>query len=521
MNRTKAIQAIDENSEFDVIVIGGGASGIGIALDATLRGYRTLLVEKFDFAKGTSSRSTKLVHGGVRYLAQGDIQLVKEALRERGYLKRNAPHLVKNQEFIIPNYTWWEGIFYIIGLSLYDLLAGKLSFGKSILLNSEKTRKVLPGIKEKGLKRGVLYHDGQFDDSRLAIDLVHSIFEQGGFAINYFEATEILKDESGKVAGISATDGTSNEHYKLRSSIVINAAGVWVDDILRMDHNETKRLVIPSQGVHLVLDKSFHPGSFALMIPKTNDGRVLFAVPWHEHIIVGTTDTPLEHALDEPVAQEKEIDFILNTASHYFKKTPQRKDVLSVFAGLRPLAAPKKATSKTKEISRSHKILVSPSGLLTITGGKWTTYRKIAEDTMNTAIRNSVLSFKPCITKSFRISGFSDESIEGDHFSVYGSRKEKILDLILENPELGRKLHADLNYTLAEVTWICRNEMVIKLEDMLARRLRILFLNARAAVQIAPEIAVIMGKELGWSDEKINAETMAFKEIAKNYILTT
>jgi glycerol-3-phosphate dehydrogenase len=519
MNRKEVIAAIEENPKFDVIVIGGGATGIGIALDASIRGYRTLLVEKSDFTKGTSSRSTKLVHGGVRYLANGNIKLVVEALRERGYLKRNAPHLVRNQEFIIPNYRWWEGWFYTIGLKLYDLMAGGLSFGKSVHLNSKTAKKSLPGIRENGLKGGVLYHDGQFDDSRLAIDLIHSVFEQGGFAINYFPAFEIIKDKSGKVCGITAKDNVNGNTYSLEAKTVVNAAGVWVDDIMKMDHPESEKLVVPSQGVHLVLDKKFLPGPFALMIPKTDDGRVLFAVPWHEHVLVGTTDTPLDHALYEPVALEKEIDFILSTAGRYFKSAPGREDVLSVFAGLRPLAAPKNNSSDTKEISRSHKILVSQSGLITITGGKWTTYRKMAEDTVDKAISVSGLKFRPCVSKDFKISGYCIDMVDGDPYSVYGSRREEILQLIRENPKYGKKLHSDLSYTLAEVVWICRNEMVIKLEDVLARRLRVLFLNARAALELAPEIAAFMGAELGWTDEKVKSEISDFKDVAKNYIL--
>jgi glycerol-3-phosphate dehydrogenase len=519
MNRTQVIQTIEENPDFDFIIIGGGATGIGTALDATLRGFRTLLLEKSDFTKGTSSRSTKLVHGGVRYLAQGNVYLVLEALRERGYLKHNAPHLVRDQEFIIPNYRWWEGIFYTIGLTLYDLMAGRLSFGRSIHLNSDQVKKDLPGINEKGLKGGVLYHDGQFDDSRLAIDILHSVFEQGGFAINYFPAITILKDISGKINGISARDDINGKVYQLKSRIVINATGVWVDDILKMDHPETEKLVIPSQGVHLVLDKKFLPGPFALMIPKTDDGRVLFAVPWHDHLVVGTTDTPLEHALEEPVAMEKEIDFILNTAGRYFKTAPKKEDVLTVFAGLRPLSAPKKSGSGTKEISRSHKIIVSLSGLVTITGGKWTTYRKMALDVVDKAIKITGLKYTPSLSKEFKISGYSNEIIEGDPYSVYGSRRENILDLVRENPDYGKKLHPDLTYIIAEVIWICRNEMAIKLEDMLARRLRVLFLNARAAVDIAPDVAGIMAKELNWSEEKIKNEISDFKNVAKNYIL--
>lgn len=518
MIRTEVLKAIEKNPDFDVVIIGGGASGIGIALDSVLRGYRTLLVEKSDFTKGTSSRSTKLVHGGVRYLAQGNVKLVAEALRERGYLRKNAPHLVKNQEFIIPNYRWWEGIFYTIGLTLYDLMAGGFSFGKSRHLSLSKTKSDLPGIKEKGLKGGVLYHDGQFDDSRLAIDILHAVFDKGGFAINYFEATGILKNSDGKVSGITATDQTSSKSFEIQAKVVFNATGVWVDDILKLDHPETGKLVVPSQGVHLILDKKFHPGPYALMIPKTEDGRVLFAVPWIGHVLVGTTDTPLDYALDEPIALNKEVDFILKTAGLYFKHRPKKKDVKSVFAGLRPLAAPKNESSKTKEISRSHKILVSESKLITITGGKWTTYRKIAEDAVDIAIQNSLLKNSPCSTKNFRISELSQ--LPDEYLFVYGVRSKQIHNLIIENPKLGIKFHNDLPYTPAEVIWICRNEMVNKLEDMLSRRLRALFLDAKISQSIAKDVAVLMGKELFWTDEKIKSEVENFKSLANNYILS-
>ncbi len=519
MNRAHVIDKLKINNHFDVVVIGGGATGIGTALEATLRGYRTLLVEKHDFTKGTSSRSTKLVHGGVRYLAQGDILLVLEALRERGYLRRNAPHLVHDQRFIIPGYRWWEKAFYTAGLTLYDLMAGRWSMGRSLPLSAARVSDKMPGLIRKGLRGGVLYHDGQFDDSRLAMDLLHSLFQEGGAAINYFEAIGVLKNPEGTLNGIRARDLVDGTNWEIGASAVINATGVWVDDIIRFDHPEAEKLVRPSQGVHIVLDKSFLPGSHALMIPRTDDGRVLFAVPWHDHIVMGTTDTPIDHASEEPRALGQEIDFILNTAGRYLERKPERKDVLSVFAGLRPLAAPRKDGSGTKEISRNHKLIVAKSGLVTITGGKWTTYRKMAEDAVDRAAALAGLPMKPTPTRRFSIQ----ESLPGrrpdPEFSLYGGNAPAIRALLESDPSLSGKFHPLLPYTKAEAVWMLKNEMVVKLEDLLARRLRALFLNARASLDAAPEVAELAATELGWDTRKKEAELAEFTDLARGYIL--
>ena len=348
MDRKQQIEKVSDRSMvWDVLVIGGGATGLGVALDAVARGYRTLLVEQADFAKGTSSRSTKLVHGGVRYLAQGDVRLVREASVERGLLCRNAPHLVKNQTFVIPIYNYWDMLKYTIGLKVYDWIAGRLTMGSSIFISRKKTLQSLPGINTRGLLGGVLYHDGQFDDSRLAINLVQSIIDNGGCAINYMKVTGLLKSKEGKIEGVIANDLEKAVTYTLHGKAVINATGVFVDDILSMDNPGSSKTICVSQGVHLVLDKEFFPSEHALMIPETSDGRVLFAVPWHDKVVIGTTDTPVDEASLEPQALEKEISFILETAGEYLAKKPTRQDVLSVFAGLRPLAAPKRCPSQT------------------------------------------------------------------------------------------------------------------------------------------------------------------------------
>lgn len=391
----------DPGKEWDIIVVGGGATGLGTALDAASRGYQTLLLEQADFAKGTSSRSTKLVHGGVRYLAQGNIRLVREALHERGLLLKNAPHLVKNLPFIIPVYSWLNGMIYSMGLRMYDLLSGKQSFGKTRHISKKETLDRLPGIRPKHLRGGIVYHDGQFDDARLAVNLAQTCLEQGATVLNYFRVKGLIKNKEKKISGVKATDQETGKKYQLKAKVVINATGVFVDDLLQMDEPGKKPIVRPSQGVHVVLDRSFMPSGDALMIPKTDDGRVLFMVPWHDKLVIGTTDTPLDEHRLEPVALYSEVNFILNTAAEYLVKAPKRKDVLSVFAGLRPLAAPAHESSATKEISRSHKIIEPGSGLITVTGGKWTTYRKMAEDVVDRAIGVGNLSPFVCKTEIF------------------------------------------------------------------------------------------------------------------------
>src|ERR1700722_9206843 len=413
-------QISDPSTIWDLIIIGGGATGLGVAVDAASRGFKTLLLEQSDFAKGTSSRSTKLVHGGVRYLAQGNIGLVVEALRERGILLRNAPHLVRNESFIIPNYSWLNAVFYSVGLSVYDLLAGKRSFGRSRLISYHELIRRIPNIQQKGLKAGVLYHDGQFDDARLAVSLAITSIEQGATLLNYFRVNGLTKDGI-KINGLIAKDQETGIQYTFRAKTVINATGVFVDELLNMDVPEARPIVQPSQGVHLVFDKSFLGPHDALMIPKTKDGRVLFIIPWHDRILAGTTDTPLNAHQLEPRALEEEIKFILDSAADYLTIIPTRKDVLSVFAGLRPLAAPQNEKQKTKEISRSHKLIISESGLITITGGKWTTYRQMAEETVNAAIGVGKLPYRISVTKTLSLHGYKESVEWTDPFFVYGS----------------------------------------------------------------------------------------------------
>jgi glycerol-3-phosphate dehydrogenase len=517
--RSYLVKQLEDTSNWDVIVIGGGASGLGIALDSISRGYSTLLLEQSDYAKGTSSRSTKLVHGGVRYLAQGNIGLVVEALYERGLLKKNASHLFQSQPFIIPVYSVWDKFFYAFGLKIYEFLSGKLSLGSSKLINKKKALSRLETIKPDNLKGGIVYCDGQFDDSRLAINLAQSCIEKGAVLLNYFPVKNILKDKNDKINGITGIDSETGKEFSINGKVVINATGVFTDDILKMDNPEADRTIRPSQGVHLILDKSFLPGNDAIMIPKTDDGRVLFIVPWQNKLVVGTTDTLIEDRKLEPVALEQEIEFILSTANRYLNKTVNRNDVQSVFAGLRPLAASKGDSQNTKEISRGHKIIITESGLISIIGGKWTTFRRMAQDVIDKVIATGKLTPKKCVTKLLAIHGAANVEKHNEHLDVYGSDSKEIKEIIENNPELGIKLHPRLEYTKAEVVWAVQKEMARTVEDVLARRVRALFTDARAAVEIAPLVAEILAIELNKDKDWKDNQVKEFESMSEKYIL--
>ena len=519
MNRQKCVEELKRQAGkvWDIIVIGGGATGLGVAQDAASRGYKTLLFEQSYFAKATSSRSTKLVHGGVRYMAQGDLLLVMEALHERGLMLKNAPHLTFNQEFVIPVYTLWDVFMYTVGLKFYDLMAGRLSMGKSYFINREKTRSRLPLLNSKGLKGGVVYHDGQFDDSRMAFALAESCAQYEGIVLNYFKVTGLLKDERGKINGVSAMDIDSGKEFNLKTRLVINATGVFADEISRLDDPESKTTIRPSQGVHIVLDKSFLRSNSAIMIPKTDDGRVLFAIPWYNEVVIGTTDTPIDKISLEPVALDEEISFILRTAEKYLVTPPKREDILCIYAGLRPLAANPDNPASTKEVSRRHKITLSPSGLLTIIGGKWTTYRRMAEETIDRAIKAGLMYKAKCVTSNLKLTTINTDNTLVRLY-IYGDHYIDIEKMISENPELGIPIDPRLPYTSAEILWICRNEMPLRLEDILARRTRSLFLNARASAEIAPVVAGFMASEFGYDQKWQEEQVESYKELVKNYI---
>jgi glycerol-3-phosphate dehydrogenase len=519
MNREEQLSRLKDHKskKWDAIVIGGGATGLGIAVDAVTRGYDTLLLEQSDFAKATSSRSTKLVHGGVRYLAQGDILLVTEALHERGWMLKNASNLTANQEFVIPVYSLFDVVLYTVGLTFYDLLSGRLSLGRSYFIGKKKTMARLPLLKGEGLKGGIVYHDGQFDDARMAVAMARTCSENGAVVLNYFRVDALLKDEKGSVTGVKANDLASGESFSLESNLVINATGVFADEIHRMDDPASKPTIRPSQGVHIVLDNSFLQSSSAIMIPKTDDGRVLFAIPWYGKVVAGTTDTPLDSVSMEPRALDQEIDFILRTAGRYLTKKPTRDDVLSIFAGLRPLAANPDDPSSTKEVSRRHKITLSPSGLLSIIGGKWTSYRRMAEETIDRGIKAGKLPWAKCRTKFFPFY-HNATLLHDERLKIYGDSAWEIEKLIESDPESARRLHPRLPYTKAEIIWICRNEMPLALEDMLARRTRSLLLDARASMEIARKVAEIMEKELGNDASWVEGQVSSYKSIALNYL---
>lgn len=519
MTRLEMTRRLADRSEpWDMIVVGGGATGVGAAIDAASRGYEVLLLEQSDFGKGTSSRSTKLVHGGVRYLEQGNISLVMEALKERGLLFQNAPHLVRNLGFVVPSYDWWQAPFYGLGLKLYNVLAGKYGFGTSRILSREETLAQLPSLKTEGLRGGVIYYDGQFDDTRLLIHMVATAAEQGATLLNYAPVTALTKDADDFIDGVIGHDAETSAEFRAKGKVVINATGAFSDNLRRQADLSVKPMIAPSQGIHLVFDRSFVPGDSAIMVPHTSDGRVMFAIPWHNHTLVGTTDTPIPTAMLEPVAMEQEIDFILDTAALYLAKKPTRQDVLSVFAGVRPLVKSAGA-GNTAALSRDHTIHIEQSGLLTICGGKWTTYRRMAEDCVNQAAMLAHLPERPCQTEHLKIHGFHEESAPAGHLYVYGSDAGKVRELMEADPDFATQMHPDLPYVGAEVAWATRYEMARTVEDVLARRTRALFLNAKAAIAMAARVAEIMARELG-RDEAWKAEQIRlFGETARHYVL--
>lgn len=519
MNRQDFLHTVKEyNDYWDVLIIGGGATGLGCAVDAASRGYKTLLLDMHDFAKGTSSRSTKLVHGGVRYLQQGDVSLVIEALHERGLMIQNAPHLVSHLSFIVPSYKWWNGPFYGVGLKVYDMLAGNLGIKKSKNLSKEKTLEKIPTLEPEGLLGGTIYYDGQFDDSRLAINLAQTAVDNGAVALNYMKVTDLIKNQNGIIEGVKALDMVDGDKYEINARVVINATGIFSDSILNMDEEEHSPIIQCAQGVHVVLDKEFLPGDTAIMVPHTDDGRVLFAVPWHGKALVGTTDTPIEKPALEPVALEEEVDFILRHAKQYLSKDPEPKDVKSVFAGLRPLVRPEDAKS-TSEISRSHHLQVSGSGLVTIAGGKWTTYRRMAEDTIDKAAWVAGLKQVECKTNELRIHGWLKGQDESDHLYVYGSDRAGLKKLLEENPEWNEQIHPNLPYLKGEVIWAVRNELAITIEDVLSRRTRALLLDAKASLEMAPVVGQLLASEFGYDEKWVEQEVKEYEALARNYIL--
>ena len=518
MRREQMVRNVRERQQpWDIAVVGGGATGVGVAVDAAARGLSVVLLEAHDFGKGTSSRSTKLVHGGVRYLEQGNIPLVMSALKERGLMRQNAPHLVHDLAFVVPNYSWWEAPFYGIGLKLYDMLAGKYGFGASKLLSKEETLERLPALEPEELRGGVVYYDGQFDDARLLIHLAMTAADRGATLLNYCPVTGLQRDADGYVNGVLARDEESGEDLTIPARIVVNATGVFTDSIRQMADSNAEPLVVTSQGIHLVFDRSFLKSETALMVPRTSDGRVLFVIPWHGHAVAGTTDTPVDAPSLEPHPLDEEIEFILETAARFFVRPPSRTDVLAVYVGLRPLV---KGEGKTSALSRDHVIHVDPSGLLTITGGKWTTYRHMAEDCVDHAITLGKLPDAECTTKNLRIHGYLEDSAAPgspeDNLAVYGSDAAAIRTLA-QDPALAAQLHPALPYIAAEVVWAAREEMARTVEDVLARHTRALFLNANAAIVMAEPVARLLTAEQGHDEAWAAAQIREFRALAEQY----
>lgn len=521
MNRSEMLRRLNERAAegqpWDIVVIGGGATGIGISVDAAARGYDVALFELSDFGKGTSSRSTKLVHGGVRYLQQGNIPLVIEALRERGILRNNAPHLVNDLPFVVPNYQWWEAPFYGVGMRVYDVLAGRYGFGHSKNLSVEETIERLPTLETEGLRGGVVYHDGQFDDARLLVHMAMTAWEQGAVLLNYCPVVSVSKGDDGFVDGVTVRDAESDTTFQVESKVVINATGAWTDGVRRMDNSEVQSTIQPSQGVHIVLDRAFLPGSSAIMVPKTDDDRVLFAIPWHDCVLVGTTDTPIDQIELEPLPLDEEIEFLLEHAARYLTRDPAPEDVLSVFVGIRPLVAEADA-DETAEISREHAIRISNSGLVTIAGGKWTTYRKMGKDAVDAAQTLGDLDPVECATQELRMHGYHLNAERFGRLAVYGSDAPKIQELMRSAPGMGDPVHDRLGLTPAEVVWACREEMARTVDDVLSRRNRALIFDARAAIEAALRVAEIMAGELDRDEAWIESQVADFEEIARGYV---
>lgn len=518
MNRDEHLKkAREAEKPFDILIVGGGATGVGAAIDAASRGHSVLLLEGVDFGKGTSSRSTKLVHGGVRYLQKGDIPLVMDALKERGIMRQNAPHLVSDLAFVVPNYTWWEAPFYGIGMKVYDALAGRYGFGKSRLLSSEETVERIPTIATEGLRGGVQYYDGQFDDARMLVNMAQTAADQGALLVNYCRVTGLLKDASGFVCGVRAEDEESGEELEFQAQVVINCTGPFTDQVRQMDDPQASPVIAPSTGVHVVLPAEFLPRETAIMVPRTNDGRVLFAIPWHHCVVVGTTDNPIDEVSLEPRPTKDEVDFILEHAREYLEKPPQREDVLSVFSGIRPLVKAEGA-GNTAQLSRDHTILVSKSGMITIAGGKWTTYRHMAEDVVNRAETLGGLEHQECATKRLNIHGYHQHSSQFAELAHYGSDALEIREL-LQEPANAESVHPDLPLKVGEVKWMARKEMARTVDDVLSRRSRCLLFNAKASAEAAEKVAALVAAELDRDQQWVKAQISEFQEISRGYMV--
>ena len=517
MNRNDALRRLASQS-WDMLIVGGGATGLGAAVDAATRGLQVALVEQHDFAKGTSSRSTKLIHGGVRYLQQGNVQLVAEALRERWLLIHNAPHLVRPLEFIVPSQKWFDTAYYGTGLKLYDLLAGKHSLGRSARLSRRALLDRIPTLKPQGLRGGTSYFDAQFDDARLAIALAKTAHQSGACLANYTKLVEVRKNASGRLMAAIIRDEHTQDVFEVPSQVIINAAGPFCDKVRQLDDPKAAPLITPSQGTHIVVDARFLPGDCALMIPRTRDGRLIFAIPWQGATVVGTTDTKLSKASLEPKPLPEEIEFLLDTLNPYLNDPIGTGDIRSAFSGIRPLVAADSQRS-TAKLSREHRILVDPkSAMLTVTGGKWTTYRKMAEDTIDRAVEVGQLSANECQTSSLALYGSPGSAVESGALAGYGSDADLIRNRMRQDPTLAQRAHPDLPLSVGEISWACEQEMAQSVEDVLARRSRWLTLDARNSIAAARKVAEVMALLLQRDASWIERQVHDFTNVASAYI---
>jgi len=525
-DRQARIAELRSGKIFDVLVIGGGATGCGIAVDAATRGLSVALIERQDFAEGTSSRSTKLLHGGVRYLEAAvrkldktHLKLVLEALRERGALLANAPHLSNRLALVTPIYRWAEVPYVYAGLKLYDLLSGRRSIGPSKLLSRAETLKRLPGLKTEGLKAGVLYYDGQFVDSRLVIALMRTARAAGAVLVNQVEADAILHHESGRADGARLHDRLTGDRWHLHARTVINATGPFVDHIAKMDERETPAMLTVSSGIHIVLDRKYVPPDAGLLIPKTDDGRVLFILPWQNHALVGTTDEPAR--LDEhPKAADADVAYLLDHARRYLSADITEADIKARWSGLRPLAFDPKAKNSA-ELARDHVLIAAKSGLITITGGKWTTYRLMAEQTVDQAVRQASLTARPCRTETLRLFGGDafdpkgaaalmqnyglEEDVAAHLNRTYGDQARFVAELAAQG--WNRRLDDGHPQIEAEVLYAVRHEDAAYAIDVLARRTSLALVDREAARRAAPAVITLMAKELDWDETRRQSET--------------
>ncbi|KAH8283525.1 hypothetical protein KR018_004947, partial [Drosophila ironensis] len=530
--RPQQIKSLMGDQDFDVLIIGGGATGAGCALDSVTRGLKTALVEQDDFASGTSSRSTKLIHGGVRYLQKAILgldfeqyRMVKEALQERATMLESAPHLTHALPIMLPVYTWWQVPYYWVGIKCYDLVAGDRNVKSSYYLSKKDALELFPMLKKDKLCGAIVYYDGQQDDARMCLAVALTAARYGATVCNHVEVKELLKkdDGSGKqvLCGAKVKDHISGKEFTVKAKCIINAAGPFTDNIRKMDDPITKNICSPSSGVHIVLPGYYSPDQMGLLDPSTSDGRVIFFLPWKGHTIAGTTDVPCK-VNRTPIPTGKEIQFILNEVRKYLDMEVRSGDVLSAWSGIRPLVSdPNK--HDTQSLARNHIVHVSPSNLVTIAGGKWTTYRVMAEHTIDAAIKACDLTPKHrhTMTTSLKIEGaqgwtptmyirlVQDCGLEcevAQHLAKsYGDRAfavSKMASLTGKRwPIIGNRIHPEFPYIDAEIRYGVR-EYACTAVDMIARRLRLAFLNVQAAQEALPLIVDIMGEELNWSKDK-------------------